>query len=146
MVIGVILYSFQIEQRQSLTTNTYSSEFDSDEKKIAFLRKYLAFPSEVEATEFHIIYHDNSSGLPGPSDYSIVAVIKIEPTHVNDWVKNMRPRSEKIDLAWGFNLLPNSDVKWKVISPPQIYTSLDGNSMTVVFQTEGIIFKRIQTN
>jgi hypothetical protein len=44
----------------SRTTNTYSKQFKTDADKIQFLKRYLVFPSAIEAAEFHVIYYDNS--------------------------------------------------------------------------------------
>src|SRR5262245_8459356 len=68
------------ETSQSLTTDTYSAQLTTDAEKIAFLRRYITLYSTVEATEFHIVYHDNAGGaVPAPSDWDMRVALKVAP-------------------------------------------------------------------
>ena len=77
--------------QESLTTDTRSSSLPSDERKVEFLRRYLQLPSAVETAEFHIVFHDNSRGLPGPSDASIETALKAAQEAVPAWVAGLEP-------------------------------------------------------
>lgn len=126
------------------STDTLSAEFDSDTEKIAFLDQYLVLHSAVEAAEFHIVYHDNSTGfVPGPSDWNIQAVLKVAPADVSRWTDGRQlVATDSVDLAWGYALLPD-EARWQVQSQPMIYTSL--GAIIVVFAPEGILFTHHQT-
>ncbi len=93
---------------KSRTTDTYSRDFSSSAAKIAFLQEYLSTPSDILATEFHIVFHDNSGGLvPGPSGWDIQAVIKVAPLDLSRWQVGLTPLpAEGVDLAWAYALLP----------------------------------------
>jgi hypothetical protein len=129
----------------SLTTNTYSSKFNSDQQKIEFLSKYLKLPAPIEATEFHIDYHDNSGILPGPSDWKITAIIKTSPASLKFWTQEMNLRSQPINLDWGYALLPKHKQRWQLKSKPKIYQRNNQNVYVAVFEPEGIIFKSVDS-
>jgi hypothetical protein len=130
--------------RSSLTTNTYSSRFNSDRQKIEFLSKYLKFLSPIEATEFHIVYHDNSTGiLPGPSDWNIEAVMKVSPSNLKRWTQELKLQQQPIDLAWGYALIAKDKQRWNLKSKPRIYTRY--SVRIAVFEAEGVVFKSVSS-
>ena len=133
-------------EEKSRTTDTYSRDLSSNATKIAFLQQYLATPSDVQATEFHIVFHDNSGGLvPGPSDWDIQAVIKVTPLDLPHWQADLTPLSaEGADLAWAYALLP-TDPTWSITSEPQIFQGKESNHIVATFAAEGIVFVRLWT-
>lgn len=131
--------------RSSLTTDTYSSKFNSDQQKIEFITKYLKLPTPIETTEFHIVYHDNSSIPPGPSDWRIQAIIKTSPSKLKLWTAEMKLRAQPINLNWGYNLIPKNEQRWKLRSKPKIYQRNNDNTYIAVFEPEGIIFKSVDS-
>jgi hypothetical protein len=67
-ILVLMLIALSLMGRSSLgqavpskTTDTRSTSFATDTKKIAFLKQYLTMPSAVNQTEFHVVDHDNSS-------------------------------------------------------------------------------------
>jgi hypothetical protein len=139
--------------RASRTTDTRSRQLSSNQEKVEFLARYLALKSPVEATEFHVVYHDNSGGLvPGPSDGDIEAVLKVQPQYVRLWVSGMRRveastsgqvvGSGRKELEWGYGLLPEAGA-WQVSSEPVVYGSGDGSTTVAAFEAEGIVMVRV---
>lgn len=126
------------------TTVMRSATLTSDADKIAFLQQYLKLPSPVAATEFQIIYHDNSGGgVPGPSDWDIKAVFKVAPADLPRWTDHMQQvAAGEVDLDWGYALLPD-EARWAVTSQPVLYTG--AGEVVAVFEREGIVFKHIWT-
>jgi hypothetical protein len=129
----------------SFTTDTYSSKFQDDRQKIEFLTKYLKLPTAIEATEFHIDYHDNSGILPGPSDWQITAIIKTSPASLKFWTQDMSLQSPPINLDWGYVLIPKDQPRWQLKSKPKIYQRNNENGYTAVFSPEGVIFKSVDS-
>jgi hypothetical protein len=129
----------------SLTTDTYSSKFNSDQQKVEFLAKYLKLPTPIEATEFHIVYHDNSGIPPGPSDWRIQAAIKLSQSNLKLWTAEINLRSQSINLDWGYALLPKNEQRWQLKSKPKIYQRNNENVYVAVFEPEAIIFKIIDS-
>jgi hypothetical protein len=124
--------------RPSLTTSTYSSQLGSDRQKIDFLAKYFKLLSPIEATEFHIVYHDNDFA---PSDSDIEAAIKVSRSNLKFWTEGMQLQQQSIDLNWGYALIAKDQQKWNIKSKPKIYRRSSGDGFVAVFESEGIIFK-----
>lgn len=134
-------------QGASLTTDTRSSQFATDAEKIAFLARYLKLPSPVEAAEFHVRYQDNSRGLvPGPSDWDVRAVVRVQPAETARWAEGLRRlpvgAAPSVDLSWGHALLPD-EARWRLASSPALYTRDEGAVVVAVFEAEGIVMKRV---
>jgi len=130
----------------SLTTDTRSAQFTTDAEKVAFVRRYLTLFSPVEATEFHIVYHDNSGGrVPGPSDWDMRVALLVAPADVPSWIDGLRQIDRaSVDLSWGIDLLPN-ERRWAHTSDPQVYERESGGVIVAVFTPEGLVLKRIWT-
>ncbi len=128
------------------SANTASSQFASDAEKVAFLQRYLKPRSPIEATEFHIVFHDNSGGLvPGPSDWTILAAIKIDPADIPRWTANRQPAdAATMDPTRWKGILP-SDGRWALQSSPRAYRS-GADTVLLVYEREGIILFRSATN
>jgi hypothetical protein len=135
------------EMSASLTTDTRSAQFATDAEKIAFLRRYVTLYSEVEATEFHIVYHDNSGGrVPGPSDWDMRVALKIAPTDTPAWTSGLQEiDGADLDLSWGTDLLPNTP-RWARTSQPRVYERGGGDVIVAVFASEGIVLKHLWTS
>ncbi len=139
---GWVYQPFMAHYFPNRTTNTYSKQFTTDVDKIQFLKRYLVFPSDIEATEFHVIYYDNSGGIiPGPSDWKIKAVLKIAPQHLAAWTQNIKATAKPQELAWGYSLAHQRG--WVLHSQPKIYAAT--GKLIAVFEQEGIIFKQLTT-
>jgi hypothetical protein len=130
----------------SLTADTHSSQFATDAEKVAFLRRYITLYSAIEATEFHIVYHDNAGGaVPGPSDWDMRVALKITPVDVSAWTNGLQEiGSAGVDLSWGTDLLPDES-RWARTSQPRMYERAGGGVIVAAFASEGIILKRIWT-
>jgi len=126
--------------QKSRTTDTWSTEFETHEEKIAFFEKYVDCPSEVVDTEFHIFYHDN--GRLGPSDWWIRAAIKITPGELSKWTVDMdEVEEERIDTDWWSKL---NIQDWDLTGEPLYYKSPVRRSYLAVYEKQGIILKYIE--
>ncbi|HEY4184617.1 MAG TPA: hypothetical protein VGP07_06075 [Polyangia bacterium] len=75
----------------SLTTDTSSTQLLTSAARVAFLARYLKLRGPVTDAAFHIVWHDNSHGVPGPSDWSVVAALQVPPTDRTAWLADARP-------------------------------------------------------
>jgi hypothetical protein len=138
IIVALISLCLVSCSKPSLTTNTYSSQLNSDRQKIEFLGKYFKLLSPIEATEFHIVYHDNDFA---PSDLDIEAAMKVSPSDVKVWTEGMQLQHQPLDIAWGYALIAKDKQKWSIKSKPKFYRRSSGDGVVVVFESEGIIFK-----
>lgn len=144
-IIFIIFYSATpATGSKNITTHTNSSVFRSKDEKFSFLKKYYVVISDVEDVEYIIDYYDNSSGFPpGPSDSYIRVALKINPQDIGKWLKGYEEiPAEEMGKGW-LNDLPNTK-EWNISSTPKYYKQ--NNSMMVIYQSEGIIFERIETH
>ncbi len=91
-------------------------------------------------------YQDNSRGLvPGPSDWDVRAVVRVRPADTARWAEGLRRlvgAAPSVDLSWGRELLPDQP-RWRLASPPALYTRDEGAVLVAVFEAEGIVMKRV---
>jgi len=130
----------------SLTTDTHSAKFATDAEKIAFLRRYITLYSAVEATEFHIVYHDNAGGaVPGPSEWDMRIALKIAPADIPAWTSGLQEiEGAGADFSWGTGLLPDTS-RWARTSQPRVYERASGGVVVATFAADGIILKHLWT-
>jgi hypothetical protein len=116
-----------------LTTDTKSTALVTEAEQIQFLSQYVTLKSAVTATEFHIIYHDNSGGLlPGPSDWNIQAVMQVED--VAPWIEG-KTQLDSADFTWADSFLTD---ELRPTSQSTYYTSQ--TTTIAVFAPELIIY------
>ncbi len=121
------------------TTDTLSSSFANTQEKIAFLKEYVNLPSEVEASEYHIVYFSGSGIGMGPSEWDFEMVFSLKPENLKYWTNNIQESSTAFDLAWAKELLPKD---WQLSSKPSYYAR---SGELTVFETESIILWKIST-
>jgi hypothetical protein len=141
LTIGLTVLAVIRPKPAAMATDTRSAALQGDRAKLDFLKKYLRLPTEVQATEFHITYQDNSKGMvPGPSDYDLRVVVKVSPDKVPQWSAEMGQPTAPFDVAWAYELLPKED-RWRITSTPVYYQR--ERVQVVTFAPEGIVFKRV---
>lgn len=137
-IILVIVF-YPIPKTGNKTTDTLSSSFTNTQEKIDFLKRYVNLPSEVEASEYHIVYFSGSGIGVGPSEWDFNMVFRLEPKHIKYWTDNIEESSTAYDLAWAKELLPKD---WQLQSEPKYYAR---SGELTVFETEAIILWKIST-
>ena len=143
-----------IEGLDNRTTDTWSSSFDNQEERLSFLYQYLSVPSnislgrplDIHDAEYHIVYHDNSTGLvPGPSDWDIRVALRIDPEEISIWTEGFEKiDSRKIDISWWDGLM-SDNVSWGSPAGTECYKRENDFSYLVVFEDIGVILKAIST-
>lgn len=135
--------ALMVGDHPSLTTNTDSAQLKTSAERVAFLGRYLKLRTRVTDASFHIWYQDNSVGLPGPSDWSITAILKVTPADGPTWLDGATPLSPNAPpgapLAGG-RLIPS---EWEVSSPGVAYTR---DKARLVWHSEGVLEFAAATN
>jgi hypothetical protein len=127
--------------RASLTTDTQSSRFATKEEAIQFLEPYLDLPTVIEDTAYHIVYHDNSQGVPGPSDWDMKIALKVSSQDIDAWLEGYAVSSEPFDITWGYEFAETRG--WTIATKPAFYTK--AGEQIAVFISEGVMFKWLST-
>ena len=124
----------------SRSTDTASTAFHGDAEKVAFLGKYLKLPVPVETAEFRVVFHDN--GL-APSDWHIVAALKLAPRDVSRFTHGMSLDANDVsDFAWGEALVAH-EPRFRHRSTPKRFSR--GGCRVVAFEAEGVLFEKCTT-
>jgi len=117
----VVTSTLLISCEENLTTNTFSKDFSSHKEKIAFLKKYFTSDNKIADAEYHINFHDNSTGMiAGPSDWDMDIAVKINPKNLTKWISKCRKGNES-DLSKWNDILPNTN-DWKIEGELIFYT------------------------
>lgn len=134
-----------VGQEENKSTDTWSAGFSSSEERLAFLAEYLITPGEVLDAEYHIVYHDNSTGLiPGPSDWDVRVALKINPDDIELWLDGFASISpEEIDLTL-WDGLSSDSISWDGKNA-EYYRREGEFSYLVAFPGTDIILKAVST-
>ena len=131
------------DEHESRSTNTKSTQLETREERVAFLSRYLKLRTRVNDAAFHIVYHDNSGSVPGPSDWSIAAAVQVTPADEAAWLTGTQPLGTS-ELPAGTpataGLIPR---EWQVSSPGERYAR-DG--ALIVWHSEGVLEFAAATN
>lgn len=131
------LYLLTAGEQESRTTDTKSTQLTTSAERVEFLARYLKLRTHVTDAAFHIVYHDNSGGLPGPSDWSIAAAVRVAPADGTAWLAGARPLqatdpvSARIPETAG--LIP---AEWHVSSAGERY---ERDGALIVWHSEGVL-------
>ena len=122
----------------SLTTKAKSTDFKSLDQKLTLLRRYTQLRMPVEDAIFDISYEDTT-----PPKYDIRVGLKIARDHVAEHKRGLKQvPTEEEDVSWCHSMVKElSD--WLIRSHPAIYTGGQGNLRVVVFESDGIVLKRM---
>jgi len=127
---GLVLFS-AFDDGEDRTTNTKSTALKTSAERVAFLGRYLKFHGPVSDAAFDIVWHDNSHGLPGPSDWSVIAAVRVPPADGPSWLAGAKPLASA--AATQPSIVPP---EWQVSSRG---TSYDRDGARLVWHPEGVL-------
>jgi hypothetical protein len=76
-LVGIAVVAACSSPSPSLTTDTDSGALAEPRQRVEFVGRYVRARSPISDAEFVIRYHDNSAGVPGPSDWDVRAVLQV---------------------------------------------------------------------
>ncbi len=133
ILAGVLVMAWLLSSHDqpSRTTDTRSDTLPTPAARVEFLARYLKLRAPVTDAAFHVVWHDNSGGgVPGPSDWSIVAALRVSPADAKAWLADARPANA---AAPARSLIP---ANWNVTSAGDSYVR-DGTSLR--WHAEGVL-------
>ncbi len=122
------------------TTDTRSSSIPTLDARVEFLQRYVAFRRGYEELEFHIEYHNNSGGLPGPSDWDVRVVARVPAGELNSWVPTGIAPANTADTTW-LERVPGA-----INSTEITEWYVEPNRVTGIDRKRAIVAHRIWTN
>lgn len=130
-------------------TEIKSKDFPDKNERIEKLIVEIKNISGILDTEFDLYNINGFSGdfvmIPSSTSIDYKFVVKVKPKNISDWTKNLEKRNSTIQSEkWVYTLIETRKNNWQTTSKPIFYKSKDDAAITViVFQKEGIVFKRI---
>lgn len=97
LIIGLIVSGCSPAGPSSI--DTASDKFTTLAEKAAFLEKYVTFQRMYQQLDYRIIYHNNSGGVPGPSEWDVMIIAQVPSAEVQLWSLNLIPCT-KPDTDW----------------------------------------------
>jgi hypothetical protein len=82
------------------STRTNSSAFATLAERTKFLNEYVTFRRTYETLDFDIMYQDNSSFPPAPSDWGLALVATVPASELQAWIPPGVKASAAPDTAW----------------------------------------------
>ncbi len=126
------------------TTDTQSSAFGTKEGKLDFLRKYLTHMEGVRDAEYHIVFQDNGAGLvPGPTDYSIIVALVVDPDSLVHWTENCVGKDTLVDADPWRKALSGFD--WPVTDSALVCRPEPGVEK-IIYRNDGVVLAHYRTN
>ena len=138
--LGFRLLSEPTTTTPSLTTDTRSSQFTTQEEAILFLEPYIKLATKPKDLAYHIVYHDNSQGIPGPSDWDMKLAAKVSLEDIDMWLEGFSA-SEPFDISWGMDYA--KDKGWIIVGEPKFYAR--AGEQLALFEAEGVLFRWLDT-
>ncbi len=128
-----------------------SDDYDTKEKRVEILKKEIKSFSNFENAEFELFnvngFSNSRTTLPGASSWDYKFVIKVESSKVDKWTHGMiKTKPDNYDDGWMTEIIKERKSEWKTGSEPEFYIRKGDNVIMVVYQDEGIIFKRVINN
>jgi hypothetical protein len=82
------------------STDTSSDSLPSLEQRVEFLQRYVTYRRGYRDLGFHIVYHNNGSLPPGPSEWDIELVATVPPAELAAWVPAGVAAKPSVDTQW----------------------------------------------
>lgn len=75
------------------TTDTSSDKFTTIAEKVDFLEQYVTFRRTYRQLDYRIVYHNNTGGIPGPSDWDVTIFAHVPSNELPAWTSGLNPIS-----------------------------------------------------
>ncbi len=137
---GFRLLSVPTTRTPSLTTDTHSSQFTTQEEALVFLEPYIKLATKPVDLAYHIVYQDNSQGVPGPSDWDMKLAAKVSTADIEMWLEGFSV-TEPFDMSWVSEVL--KDKNWNLSGEPTFYSR--AGEQLAVYKSDGVLFRWLRT-
>lgn len=145
----VILITLLICLSCSNKTKLKSNIINDKTERIRILNKEVKIFSEIQNGEFDLFnengFGDDFLSVPGASYSYYLFSVKIKPNDIEKWKEGLIEKEGEIKKEkWVFDLIKVRRNEWIFNSEPKFYTRKEETGVDIIiFEKEGIIFKRI---
>ena len=138
--LGFRLLDGPMTSTTSLSTDTHSSQFTTQEEALVFLEPYIKLATKPVDLAYHIVYQDNSQGVPGPSDWDMKIAVKLSTEDMSKWLEGFSV-TEPFDMSWVSEVL--KDKNWNLSGEPTFYSR--AGEQLAVYKSDGVLFRWLRT-
>lgn len=143
-----ILFSLYYCMQPDPGSTIYSGHYDNKAQRIEKLRSLVTLDSDVEDAEYKLYnlngFESNSTRLPGASYSDYRLAVKLSRQALPRWTSGFNEiELEEPDHSWARDIILHDPERWATESQPRYYMSNDEKTMLIVYEKEGIVFKRI---
>lgn len=130
-------------------TEIKSSTIPDKKERVQKLLKEIKADSEILDAEFDLFnvngFSDDFVMIPGSSSIDYKFVVKVDPKKISNWTKDLSETSGNIGSEkWTVSLIEKREKEWKTATEPVFYKRKNDPSVVfIIFEKEGIIYKRI---
>jgi hypothetical protein len=137
----------------SEVTRLDSDDVSTIEARIEILEEEVRVFSEIRDTEFELFnvngFKSQSQllAIPGASSQDYKFVVKVDTSNIKKWTEGMvKFDPGPYDDEWTKEIVNKRSGNWKTSCEPVYFLRQGENVRLVLFQDNGIIFKRVITN
>lgn len=126
-----------------------SENIGNAKERVAVLSREIKMFSNIENAEFDLFnvngFSNTSLFFPGASSWRYLFVIKVLPEDIEKWKTDLIAVEHINETPkWALDLIKIRNTEWNITSTPKFYTRNESGSVEIIiFEKEGIIFKRI---
>ncbi len=115
------------------------------------MQKQVSLFSEILDTEFELFningFSNQRASIPGSSSWDYKIAIIVKPKDIVKWTENMKDTIFiNYNTSWTSEIIRHRKIYWKINSLPKYYYRKGEDVTMLVYEPEGVIFKRIINN
>lgn len=133
------------------TNKLDSDDFANHMVRVEKLKNEIKTYSDFTDAEFELFNVNGFKGsrisIPGASSLDYKFAIKLAPEDIHKWTGGMdEVFPEAYDVSWTKEITAERNVNWKTSSAPSFFTRKEAEVMMLVYEREGILYKRVINN
>ena len=127
-----------------MASNKVADKAERVEKLSAEITSYSEF-QDAEYDLFNVNGFSNSrQTLPGASSWDYKFVIKVKKADLDSWTAGMTElQLNGYDVSWTKDIIKPRQENWLTITEPKLFKREEADVTVLVYEDEGVIFKRI---
>lgn len=89
--VALLCTNCDVVNHDNLTAHKRDTDFATAADRVKFVGRYVKMRGPVQDAMFDVDYHDNGGLVPGPSDWTILVVLKMPPEQIDSWLVDAQP-------------------------------------------------------
>ena len=147
-LISIIIFFSSCATRHSEGSKLDSDDYATREDRIEKLNKVIKSYSALKDAEFELFnvngFDGSRTDVPGASSWDYKVAMKVDTADITRWTEGFEEMPpNNYDQSWTKEITKQRSQNWITQSNPQYFYRTQGNVSILVFQQEGIIFKRM---